>query len=571
MFIKKIKSPKGDTYLQLTKSYRDQGKVRHKPLLSLGKAGESEIDSLVQAVSRYSSSMTVEKLAEQMDIEKTFILGPLLILEKLFETLGVNQALADIFKSQKTKLNIQKILFALVASRFADPGSKLKVYEHWQNNFYPGLFSPDIKLHQIYRVLDYLALNKEEIEKSLYWHGRDLFNHEVDVVLYDLTTLRFESQRTDLGRLRQFGYSKERRGDLVQVVLGLLVDKGGFPLGFEVYPGNTFEGKTVSDIERKLRKKFKVRRFIFVGDRGLFSKSNLEILDRGEKEGKGKEEKGKEGKEKDKRNEKRAEFIIGMKLGAIKNRHKDFYNKSLFKRVQEGLFVYETEYEGRRLIITWSAKRAERDRKAREELLLKIKRKLTSGGSQAKGFITNEAYKKYVCLSKGGKAFLNEKAIEEVSKRDGFFGVITNVEDMSARDLVSHYKELWKVESAFGELKGTLKARPVFHWTDKRIVGHLLMCFIAYMCEAYLTKELRGRSSMLKSKAIESGAIKSRPLTVAQGMRDLLDVRAVPVKVRGAVIWLRTEIEGNSAEMFRAGKVQIPKKLLKFCGQEREI
>ena len=135
-----------------------------------------------------------------------------------------------------------------------------------------------MKLHQLYRVLDLLARHKEDIEKSLYWKDRDLFNREVDVVLYDLTTLRFESVRTDKGKLRQFGYSKEKRSDCVQVVFGLLVDREGLPLGFEVYPGNTFEGKTISDIVSKMREKFQVRRFIFVADRGLFSSGNLKVL-----------------------------------------------------------------------------------------------------------------------------------------------------------------------------------------------------------------------------------------------------------------------------------------------------
>lgn len=573
MFIRKIKTPQGTDYFHLVESYREGGKVRQRTLLPLGRAGEGRLENLVSAVRRHGDFMTAAELAKKLSVPKTFILGPLLVLEKLFEKLGLNEVLEDLPKSRKRLFDARKVLFALVASRFACPGSKLKVYEHWQNLFYPGLFSSDIKLHQIYRVLDYLSLNKEKIEKSLYWRGRDLFNYEVDVVLYDLTTLRFESQRADLGRLRQFGYSKERRGDLVQVILGLLVDKGGFPLGFEVYPGNTFEGKTVSDIERKLRRKFNVRRFIFVGDRGLFSKRNLEIFDRGEKrEGEGKERKeGKEGKG--------GEFIIGMKLGAIKSRHKDFYNKRLFKRVQEGLSVYETKYEGKRLIITWSSKRAERDRKAREELLLKIKKKLSSGCSGAsarrarrttgaRDFITNEAYKRYVCLSKAGQAELNEKAIEEASKRDGFFGVVTNVKNMSAVNLVSHYKELWKVESAFGELKGTLKARPVFHWTDKRIVGHLLMCFIAYMCEAYLTRCLREKKVKLKRSSIERAEIKGRPLTVSEAMRDLLEVRAVPVQVDNRTLWIRTEIEGNAANLFKVAGVRIPSKLLKIEGEE---
>ena len=87
----------------------------------------------------------------------------------------------------------------------------------------------DIDLHQLYRALDVLATHKDEIEKKLFYHGRDLLSLDVDVVLYDLTTLRFESMRTDLGELRQFGYSKERRSDLTQVVLGLLVTPEGVP------------------------------------------------------------------------------------------------------------------------------------------------------------------------------------------------------------------------------------------------------------------------------------------------------------------------------------------------------
>ena len=546
MFIKRIKSRKGDTYLQLTKSYREGKRVLHKPLLPLGKEGDGTIDSLVQAVSRYSGAMTIEKLSENLDIKKTFILGPLLILQKLFEQLGINQAIEKLPKGMKTRFDIHKILFTLVASRFMEPGSKLSVFESGQHSFYPEMITPDIKLHQFYRALDFLALNKDKIEESLYWHGRNLFNLQVDVVLYDLTTLRFESQRTDLGKLRQFGYSKERRGDLVQVILGLLVDRDGLPLGFEVYPGNTFEGKTVADIERKLRKKFNVGRFIFVGDRGLFSKQNMESLDQGQ-----------------------GEFIVGMKLGAIRNRHEDFYNKSLFQEVQPGLLVYETEYEGKRLIITWSAKRAERDRKAREEVLIKIEKKLKSQSVSVQSFVTHEAYKKYVCLKKGvKKPVLNQQAIEKEAIKDGFFGVITNVQNKSAKDLVSHYKDLWKVEDAFGEIKGTLKARPVFHWTDRRIMGHLVMCFIAYLCEAHLTKELRRRGSLLRSPGTEKGVIAPRPLTVAQGMKALSEVRAVPVKVKSAVIWIRTEIVSVSAEMFRVAKVKIPKKLLKFCPSE---
>ena len=544
MYIRKNTNPSGKIYYQLVESYRKGKKVRQRILLPLGKKGDGKLDNLAKAVSRYKNIMTAEQLAEKLSVKDTYILGPLLVLEKLFEKLNLNDTLKRISnKHKKISFDLKKIIFTLTASRFVESGSKLKVFEHWQKRFYPEMLEPDLKLHTLYRALDLLSKHKEEIEKSCYWHDRDLFNQKTDVILYDLTTLRFESIRTDLGDLRQFGYSKERRSDCTQVILGLVVDKEGLPLGFEVYPGNTFEGHTVSDIIDKMRNKFNVRRFILVGDRGLFSNENIKEL-----------RKNKE------------EFIVGMKLGVFKKRHEEFYDKGRFTKVNEGLSVYETRHEGERLLIGWSLERAERDRKTREDILMKIKKKLGQKGVKARYFVTNSNYKKYVCLSSDKKKFpvLNEKAIEEEARRDGFFGVLTSVRDMSARDVFSQYKELWKVEDAFGELKGTLRVRPVFHWTDGRILGHLSLCFIAYFCEAYLTRELRRSGMMLKSSAIENKTISSRPLSVVEAMKELKEVRAIPVKVKDQTLWMRTEIKGNAFKIFKAIGLGIPGSLLKI-------
>ena len=132
--------------------------------------------------------------------------------------------------------------------------------------------------------------------------------------------MRFESTREDLDHLRRFGYSKEKRSDCTQVVFGLLVDTEGMPLGFDVYPGNTFEGKTIPSVMTKLKKKFKIRRFILVGDRGLFSNKNLELFkDRGH------------------------EFIVGLKLGLLKDRYEEIYNIKNFRFINEDLAIYENE------------------------------------------------------------------------------------------------------------------------------------------------------------------------------------------------------------------------------------
>lgn len=101
---------------------------------------------------------------------------------------------------------------------------------------------------------------------------------------------------------------------------------------------------------------------------------------------------------------------------------------------------------------------------------------------------------------------------------------------MTAKEIVFNYRQLWKIEDSFGELKGSLKSRPIFHWTDQRIIGHLVVCFLAYLCEAHMTKALREQNDKLQSRAIEGKIIKTRPLTATMAMEELNSVLAIPVK-----------------------------------------
>ena len=138
---------------------------------------------------------------------------------------------------------------------------------------------------------------------------------------------------------------------------------------------------------------------------------------------------------------------------------------------------------------------------------------------------------------------------------------------MKSEEIVASYKNLWRIEDAFGEIKGTLKARPVFHWKDKRIVGHLMICFLAYFCEAQLTKALRQKGFQLESPAIDQKTIKPRPLTVVEAMRELCEVRAIPVNIRGKRLWVRTDIAGNATKLFQSIGLKIPPKVLNLKNQ----
>lgn len=543
MYIRITKNSRGDAYYHLVESFRHEGKVRQRVLLSLGRVEEGRLEQLAKAIGKHLDQITALNLAESIDICQAYLYGPLLLMEHMTERLGIREILASIARSHdRLQFDFERAVFSMVTSRFMEPVSKLGLFDRMLDRFYPGLFENEIELQHLYRSLDLLSTHKEEIERKLFYYGKDLFNVQVDVVLYDLTTLRFESTRTDLANLPRFGYSKEQRSDCTQVVLGLLTDTQGIPLGFEVHPGNTFEGKTLEGMVRKLRKKYTVNRFIFVADRGLFSAANLKYLRKDS-----------------------GEFIVGFKIGTSKKTMQDeFYDISRFTFVNDELAWYETQNDQDRYIVTWSKVRAERDRKTREDILDKIRQKLSKKKVSDKAFITNSNYKKYVCIDGKDRPVLNMEAIEKESKRDGFFGIITNVkkDSMAAERIISEYKQLWHIEDAFGELKGTFKTRPMFHWTDERIIGHIMICFLAYLCDAHLTKSLREKAEQFRSKTVEKGWIESRALTSVQGMKELNQVLAIPVRVGKQKIWVRTDIPENAMKLLMAMNMKIPPKVL---------
>jgi len=541
MYIRTTKNQRGESYYHLVESYRYNGQVKQRTLLSLGKVGEGKLEQLAKAISKHIDTTKLFAMIKDVDVKDTYILGPLLVLEHMVDVLGINSCLAKVGQEhEQLGFDFVKVVFTQICSRFVKPVSKLALYDKWIERLYPVMVNHDIALQHIYRSLNILANHKEQIEMFLYGYEKDLFSMTTDVVLYDLTTLRFESTREDLDSYRRFGYSKEKRNDCTQVVLGLLTDTDGIPLSFEVHPGNTFEGKTLDGIVDKMRSKFSIRRFIFIADRGLFSSHNLEHI-----------------------RQSQGEFIVGLRIGSLeKQRKAEFYNINNFTYINRELACYETAMGGDRCIITWSKSRAERDRKAREEVIDKINEKLASKKPVSKTFITNKAYQKYVIVNDKNNCSLNHRAVADDAAKDGFFGIITNVKTMTAAEIVSNYKQLWKIEDSFGEIKGTLKSRPMFHWSDGGILGHLVLCFLTYLCEAHMTKYLRLSNENLHAKSIENKIVKQRPLSVVQAMDELNHVMAVPVKIKTNTFWFRTDIHANAQALLKAIGMRIPPKLL---------
>lgn len=547
VYIRTTTNSAGQSYYHLVESYREGGKVKQRTLLALGRKEDGGLEALAEAVAKHTGMITAMGLAKNVAVEDTYILGPLLVAERLFERLGIDAVLARCAEEhERLEFSLRDIVFELVASRMVRPTSKLASFEYMHDKLYPGLAKAQPELHQLYRAMDLLAKHKDDVEQSLFAHGRDLFSPKVDVVLYDLTTLRFESTVVVPDTLRQFGFSKEKRSDCTQVVLGLLISPDGIPLGFEVFPGNTFEGKTLAAIADKIRKKFNVRRFIFVADRGLLSKENLETI---RKIG--------------------GEFILGMRIGGLAKKRPELFDRKNFRPIgkvgtrEEPTEIFETTFGADRGFVTWSAARAKRDAATRTDILDKIAKKLAKTKVSTKAFVSNSNYHAYLKGIDAGTPTLDEAKIAEAAAKDGFFAVVSNVPDLSGEAIYAQYRQLWRIEDSIGEFKGTLKARPIFHWTDQRIIGHLTLCFIALVCEAHVAKALREQAEMRKSPAIQEGVIDPRPLAAAAVFAELADVRAVPISMAGQKIWVRTDIKGHVAKLFTALGLRIPPRLLK--------
>ena len=171
MYIRTTKNQQGNAYYHLVEAYREDGKVKQRTLMSLGKVEDNRIEELAAAISKHLETINIFNLSKEIDIADTYILGPLLVLEKMLENLGINTALQSVLLQHKRLLfDFEKIVFTQLCSRFIKPVSKLSLYDNWVSRMYPELVDHQVDLQHIYRSLDMLADHKEEIEKSLYQH-----------------------------------------------------------------------------------------------------------------------------------------------------------------------------------------------------------------------------------------------------------------------------------------------------------------------------------------------------------------------------------------------------------------
>jgi len=437
----------------------------------------------------------------------------------------------------------------------------------------------------MYRALEVLDKWKEDIEDELFDYNYLRVDKQVDVVFYDVTTFEFESVLAD--ELRDFGFSKACKFKEVQVVMGMIIDADGIPIGYELFEGNTFDGKTMLKALENIKKRFGIKRVIIVADRGLNSKGNLwQIKEAGYGYVMSSKIKGM-GKAM------QAKILDSINFTVVNDKS----GKEVFRyKTMEYTNVFTDENGVKHalpenLIISYSPKRANKDKKDRDRLIEKAKKLLESpeqintlikrGGRKYLNQKKSEALRpettnpeqstpedsgaKIVKPKKGApqKNHTEEsepeniiswelalEKIERDAKFDGYYGIQTSEKNMTATDIMEAYHTLWKIEESFRIMKSTMEVRPVFHWRPKRISGHFVVCFLAFLME-------RKMELLLKDE-------KDETISSPQRIQEALNtMQLAAVTANNEEVFVKAKTTPLSNKIFKLLKINMPHNISK--------
>lgn len=497
--IVQVYTNRGNKYVRVVHSYRDPetNKPKMKVIKNYGnlekllKQDKNFLEKLEKEIKEKNERLkesTIDKIKkiETNNFEKEGLIRKnygYLVYEKMWQELGISRWIKDI--KTRSKIEIEEILKQLVFQRLLTPSSKKSAYDHREN--YVD-FRNDLILEDYYRVLDIIYDEKEKLEKHLNSTLKKKFNRELNVVLYDVTTYYFESVKKD--EIKGFGFSKDNKVNQVQVVMGLLIDNNGIPVGYELYPGNTSEFSTLYPVIKDLKEKYKLKKVIVAADRGLNSGKNLLLL-----------------------KELGLDYVMAYKLKGAKKEIKEKlfedgytiekeFKYKLIEHVKEIRVDGKVEKIQDNLLLGYSEKRAKKDKADRQRLLDKAD-KLLNNPSMMKQEL-KKGGKKFIKVTKGNLDIeLDVKQIEEAEKMDGFFAIEYSQKELTGREVREIYGSLWKIEDSFRVLKTNLEARPIFVWSEKRIRAHFLICYLALVIERYLEKLLKDNNVNLSTAKIQ--------------------------------------------------------------------
>lgn len=419
----------------------------------------------------------------------------------LWHELQLDQFWSERLKPSRKGTRWDLVLAVLTVYRLLAPGSEWRLHRQWfESSALADLLGVDFGAadpHKLYGCHDQIPAHKNALFSHLVGRWRDLFGAEFDVLLYDLTSTYFESEPPcDENDKRQFGYSRDKRPDCVQVVIALIVTPQGFPLTYEVLAGNTADKTTLKEFLRKIEQQYGKARRIWVMDRGIPTEETLAEMRAGDPP---------------------VQYLVGTPKGRLSKLEKDLLEKP-WQQARPGVTVKLLTQEGELYVLARSVDRVAKERSMRRRQLKKLWRRLHEllamklrredllmklGAARQQ---SPSAWRLVAVEVHATEAMftcsLNKDKLRQVRRREGRYLLHSNLTETDPAVVWNYYLQLVQVEQAFRNLKGDLALRPIFHQDEKRIEAHIFVSFLAYCLHVTLGQWLRTLAPGLTTRSV---------------------------------------------------------------------
>ena len=523
-------------YVRVVTSVRENGRVKQKVIANLGR--RDTLESILPLLERFlrgddKQEQLAKQLAEEGPIEvlDASNWGPMLVVRHFFAELGLWQILDSgrrwprLLPEEDPDDDWPSRVLAMIANRLTRPGSEHAlgawlesdyVCDRRGSRYVPcwkrqGRVEIDLaQLQRWYRTLDHLLLNKDNIEVALYHRLRDLFDFQPDLVFYDLTSSYFAGHGP--ATLAKHGYSRDGKPRNVQIVVGVVM-VAGWPIAHHVWAGNTRDSKTVPEVIADLSKRFAFRQVVFVGDRGMVTEKNLQILQKAE---------GEWG------------FLVGM------TRRQNPEAETLIDRVDEkkwidckaGITAQEKkepprtrvqevscDRAGVRVFVVDSDERRAYEQRMREKVMERarvglqkvqarvekgqLKKAEKIGAAVERVMQRHHGHRYYDWALEDGRLryFEHPVNLPREKKYEGKYLIQTDQPDMTSEEAVAQYKELNEVERGFHALKDPIGMRPIWHHVERRVRAHIFVAALAFLIDRMLERTLKDAGVALSAEA----------------------------------------------------------------------
>jgi len=526
----KVRSSSGAVheYVRIVEAHRQDGKARQRVVADLGR--KDLLAALLPKLQRLlagEEAIAGQEPGQDVRVLEAATWGPMLVVQRLAKDLGLlaifQKTLRDVGETVQGQISPAEFAMVLIANRLIRPGSEHALAGWLESDWVcdsagrrlipcwkpSGRVKVDhAQLGRWYRVVSRLGRIKDAVEMALYGRLRDLFSLKVDLVLYDITSTYFEGAGPE--GLSRCGYSRDQRKHNPQVVVGVVM-AGGWPIAHHVFAGNTVDVSTVRGVVKDLQQRFGLGRVIFVGDRGMVSKANLEHL---VKEGHG--------------------YLVGLRRrdnprvdgwllkvqedkwvqcpGGINSRE---CKEPLVTRVQE----IDSDEAGLRVFVIDSQERREYEQAQRAKCMERASKKLESlqkrveagqvkdaeqiGAAVSRSLAPYHGHRYYGWrLAEGRLEFFEDEAKLAVEKRlEGRYVLATSEASFGLLDAVAGYKQLAEVERGFRSLKDVIAMRPIWHHSEAAVKGHIFVAALGLLVERLLERRLKEAGVDLSARA----------------------------------------------------------------------